>query len=103
MANQISVDFKELAALLVRQNGIKEGHWGVWMRFGIAGSNAGPDADHLTPAALVPVQEIGIQRFDSPNNLTVDARKIWGVRDSAASPKKSAAVRKSAPKAKAKK
>jgi hypothetical protein len=30
----------------------------------------------LTPAAIVPVLKIGIQRFPEPNSLTVDAARV---------------------------
>ncbi len=44
---------------------------------GLGGANVAliPGAD-LNPAAIVPVLKIGLQRFDAPNNLTVDAAKI---------------------------
>jgi hypothetical protein len=77
-AKQYTFSFKELATLLVREQGIKEGHWGIAVRFGIQGANIGssPAGNDLVPAAIVPVLEVGIQRFDSPNALTVDAEKV---------------------------
>ena len=71
------VDYKEVARLLVKEHGIKEGFWGVWIRFGIGSANVGPDVRHLTPAAVVPVVELGIQRFETANNLTIDAAELW--------------------------
>jgi hypothetical protein len=102
VAKEIVIDFRELAALIVRENKVTEGHWGIWVRFAIAGINAGPDKDHVMPAAVVPIQEIGIQRFDKPNNLTVDAAKIWGASTRGKAPK-STAGRSRVPKAKGKK
>ena len=40
---------------------------------GIGAANAGASATDLRPTALVPVVEIGLQRFDDLNNLSVDA------------------------------
>jgi hypothetical protein len=74
-------DFKELAAILVKERKIHSGHWGVFLRFGIAAGNVNmqPEdttAEGLYPTALVPIIEIGLQQFAEPNNLSVDAAKV---------------------------
>ena len=68
-------EYKEVAEALIKKQGIHEGLWGIYMEFGIGGINTGPSDDALLPTAIVPVVKIGIQRFDKPNNLTVDAAK----------------------------
>lgn len=75
--NQIIFTYKEIAEALVKKEGIREGLWGVYLEFGIAAANinAAPDAD-VTPAAIVPVQRIGLQRFQEANSLTVDAAEV---------------------------
>ena len=69
--------YTELAGILVKEAGIHEGHWGLWFEFGLGGANiplAGPEGEMLMrPAAIIPVKTIGIQKFDEPNPLTVDA------------------------------
>jgi hypothetical protein len=74
----ITFDHKEIARALVQEQGIKEGYWGIYLEFGIQGANISlpPSQDTLVPAAIVPVLKIGIQRFNSPNSLTVDASKL---------------------------
>ena len=74
---KIEFNYNEIAQALVRYSNIHEGLWGIAIKFGIQGANigAGPDGD-LTPAAIVPILELGLQRFDEPNNLTVDASEI---------------------------
>lgn len=69
--------YKELAEVLVRNQDLHEGQWGIYIKFGIRGGNiaAGPGGD-VTPAAIIPVLKIGIQRFDEANNLTVDASEV---------------------------
>jgi hypothetical protein len=67
---------KEIAELLVRDRGITQGHWGVYVKFGLQAGNVGPTATEMYPAAIVPILEFGIQRFDEPNPLTVDAAKL---------------------------
>jgi hypothetical protein len=65
---------KELARILVKEQNIHEGLWGVYIKFGIGAANVGdPDNGMLLPSAIVPVREIGLQRFDKESNLTVDA------------------------------
>ncbi len=69
---------REVAEALIRKQGIHEGLWGIYMEFGIgaANINSGPSEEALVPAAIVPVVKMGIQRFDKPNTLTVDAAQI---------------------------
>jgi hypothetical protein len=70
-------DYKEVAAALVKQQGLHEGLWGIYMEFGIgAGNIPGPSENTMFPTAIVPVMKIGIHRFDTPNPLTVDAAEI---------------------------
>ena len=73
----IVFNYKEIAEALLEKTDIKEGLWGLFMEFGIAGANIAPKpgAD-LSPAAIVPVLKIGLQKFDEANNLTVDASKV---------------------------
>lgn len=70
-------EYKEIAEALLKQQGIHEGLWGISINFGLAAANIpGPLGTGLLPAAIVPVMKIGIQRFDKPNALTVDAAEI---------------------------
>lgn len=70
----------ELAKILVTQADIHEGHWGLFVEFGLGAANipiAGPSGDlSLKPAAMVSLNTIGIQKFDEPNQLTVDAATV---------------------------
>ena len=75
-AKLISFTYQELAELMIRKAGVKEGLWGVYMKFGIAGANVGQGPEDISPAAVVPVLEIGLQRFEEPSRLAVDAASI---------------------------
>lgn len=75
-ANQISYSFKELATLMVKDRDLHEGFWGVFVRFGISAANAGISETDLKPTALVPIVEIGLQKFEEINNLSVDAAEV---------------------------
>jgi hypothetical protein len=75
---QITFAYQELAEILIRQQDIHEGLWAVFVEFGIGGANIspGPGADAV-PAAIVPIQRMGIQKFDDEvPGLTVDAAKV---------------------------
>lgn len=81
-SKQITFSHRELARILVREQGLTTGHWGLCARFGIAAANVESptpernDEKQLTPAAIVPLVEVGIQEFPEPNSLTVDASKV---------------------------
>lgn len=79
-ANNYTFGFKELAEILVRDQNIKEGLWGIYIEFGLGAANINTDPSSgtkvLAPAAINVVQKIGIQKFPEPSNLTVDAAKI---------------------------
>lgn len=74
-ANQITFSYKELAEILVKNQEIHEGLWGIYIRFGIGAGNLGqsPTSQDVLPTAIVPVLEIGIQKFAEESNLTIDA------------------------------
>lgn len=38
---QVTFTHREVAEALVRRQGIHEGHWGIYVEFGIAGANVG--------------------------------------------------------------
>lgn len=88
---------QEIAELLVKQQDLHEGLWGLYIEFGIAGANIsqGPGDGNLLPAAVVPVVRIGIQRFDKPNSLTVDAAQTKPAQKQRTSSKRKASVTKS--------
>jgi hypothetical protein len=62
---------------LVKQQGIHEGLWGIYFELGIGGANVPlPDGNHV-PATIVPIQKMGLQRFDEEvKGLTVDAAVV---------------------------
>src|SRR4051794_29320964 len=73
----ITFSHEELAQILVREHDLHEGLWAIYLEFGLAAANINlVSEDNLTPAAIVPVVKIGIQRFDEPNSLTVDAAEV---------------------------
>ena len=73
----ITFTHKELAEILVKHAGIKDGIWGLYVKFGIQAVHAGPDDDNLSPTAVIPIYNLGLQRFPKENSLSVDAGKVW--------------------------
>jgi hypothetical protein len=72
----IKFSFQELVTLMVKQQGLKEGHWGLFVRFGISAINIGESEQVVFPAAIVPLMEVGLTKYDAPSPLSVDAATI---------------------------
>lgn len=72
----ISYDFKELATILIKREGIHDGLWCIHVRFGIRGANMGSSDEDVLPTAMVPILRLGIQKTDKRTNLTVDAAEV---------------------------
>jgi hypothetical protein len=81
-ATQVVFKHKELAEILVKHQNIHDGIWGLFLRFGIGATNVGASETDLQPAAIVPVLEIGLQRFDKETNISVDAAKVNPAKES---------------------
>jgi hypothetical protein len=75
-ADRITYTFKELAEILVKEQNIHAGLWGLYVRFGIRALNTGESDTDLKPTALVPILDIGLQKFEDLNNLSVDAAVV---------------------------
>ena len=67
---------REVVEALIRQQGLHEGIWQLYVEFGIAGVNVGPDDTALNPAAVVPVVKLGLTKTDQRNNLSADAEEV---------------------------
>ena len=69
--------YQEVVECLIKSKNIHRGLWGLRIGFGLGATNisTGED-DSFAPAAIVPVTEIGIQKFAKANNLTVDAALV---------------------------
>src|SRR5687768_2104093 len=91
----IGFSFQEVVTSLLKQQGIHEGYWSFYVRFGLSAANinvkvgfTSPDGspmptgpldlenDTFAPAAILPIQEIGISRVNELNNLSVDAAVV---------------------------
>lgn len=75
---QIEFSYQELAELMVKQQGIHEGLWGIFVEFGIGAANVSPTASGpAVPTAIVPIQRMGIIKADEEiPGITVDAAVV---------------------------
>lgn len=69
---------KELAAILVRNSGIHEGHWSVFLEFGfgVTSVKTAPEEERVFPAAVTSIQRFGILRAEQSTPLSVDAALV---------------------------
>jgi hypothetical protein len=73
---QIAFKHTEIVEMMLKKQDIHEGIWGLFVKFGLQATNVGADDRSLMPAAIVPLLEIGLQRFEKLNNLSVDAAQV---------------------------
>jgi hypothetical protein len=74
--NQLIFSFKEIVTALIKAHDIHEGIWGLFVNFGISAQNIGPNENELRPAAMIPILQLGLLKFDKETNLSVDAAKV---------------------------
>jgi hypothetical protein len=75
-ATQLTFTHKELVEALIKHQGIHEGIWGLHVQFGISATNVGPSASEILPCAIVPIMNLGLQKFETETNISVDASKV---------------------------
>jgi len=75
-AQRFTFKHKEVVEALIKKQGLHEGRWALYVRFGLNAANAGPSDDQLNPIAMVPILEIGLSRTDKDTNLSVDAAAV---------------------------
>jgi hypothetical protein len=74
--SQIVFSHKEVVELMLKQQGIHEGIWGLFVKFSLGASNVGPTQSEVLPAAIVAITEVGLQKFEQETNISVDATKV---------------------------
>ncbi len=74
---QIEYKLKEIAELMVRDQGFTDGHWMVLVTFGhTAGNIETSENGPLSPGAISVIKSLGIQSIPQPNSISVDASQI---------------------------
>ena len=67
---------REVVEALIKQQGLHSGVWSLYAEFGLAATNAGPSAEELNPAVIIPLLKLGLTKAKEPNNLSVDAAVV---------------------------
>jgi hypothetical protein len=76
-ATQFQFDLLDVARLLAKEQGIKDGYWTIGVKFNFAAINAGPDKGSMRPSAFVAVDQLVLSKADNGEQpLTVDASKL---------------------------
>ncbi len=75
-ATQYVYKAKELTALLIKEQGIRKGLWQLLVNFGFGAANVGQTEADVSPAAIVTVMGIGIQKVPEKTPITVDAAEV---------------------------
>lgn len=72
-------DHQEILEDLIRKRGIHEGLWKIGFEIGLVGTNVNvlnQGNTKLTPAGVVLITRIGLQRVTEPSELTADAAEV---------------------------
>lgn len=78
----ITFTHKEVTTALIKHQNIHEGNWQIYIEFGISGANIptllpGKGQElQLCPAAIVPINKIGLMKVDGETPLSLDASKV---------------------------
>lgn len=76
---QIGYKHQELVQLMLKDQGITEGHWILSVNFGLGAGNVGESPERpevINPAAFVIVQSIGLHRVPTAQPNSVDAAAL---------------------------
>lgn len=75
-STNVAFSFHEVVTALIKAANIHDGIWGLFVRFGLGASNVGESESSMRPTAIVPIVEIGLQKFEKESNIAVDASKV---------------------------
>ena len=75
-SGQYVFTYKEVVEALIKKQGIHKGIWGLYVRFGLKALNIGSGGSDIRPTAVIPILELGLNRSDDENNISVDASKV---------------------------
>ncbi len=74
---QFVFSHQELVEALIQKQGLHDGIWALYVEFGIAAANVqNPVTNDVSPAAIVPIVKIGLQKTDQVTPIAVDAAKV---------------------------
>jgi hypothetical protein len=68
-------DYQEVAEALIKKQDLHEGLWQIAIEFGFGAQNIRSPIG-FAPAAIIPVQRVGLVRTQEANNMTVNAAEV---------------------------
>ena len=81
---QIEYTLRELTEVMVRDQGLTDGHWQLVVRFSFAAATIDVPGEGLAPTVMSRVQSVGLARVAEPNPLSVNAGSSGAVVNRAA-------------------
>lgn len=70
------LSMKEVAELLVKHYGLREGLFDLMLEYQFAFGNFGPTPSQVTPGAMIGLAKLGLTRATQIGPLTVDAAEV---------------------------
>ena len=76
--SQFQFELLDIAKMLLKKEGVREGKWTLGVNFNIAATLAGPTPEAARPTMLVSVDKITLSKAEknAPPAMTVDAAEI---------------------------
>lgn len=76
--SQFQFELVDVAKMLLKKEGVRDGKWTLGVNFNIATTLAGPTPDAARPTILVSVEKVILQRAEAntPSALIVDAAEL---------------------------
>jgi len=67
----------EVVEALIKKQNLNDGIWALYVEFGIAAINAqNPTTGDISPAAVVPIAKLGLQKAATISPIAVDAALV---------------------------
>ena len=74
--NEFTFDPKEIAKLMVREQGITSGHWEIGTTLTFTALNAAVNEGPTLPAVVIQIAKITLRRVAQPTLLSIDAESL---------------------------
>jgi hypothetical protein len=74
--SQYTFSHKEVVEALIKKQGLHEGIWQLSVEFGIAAANIPTGQDQVSPAAIIPINKIGLLKVEVESSIATDAAKV---------------------------
>ena len=73
---QYTFTYQEVVEALIKKQGLHEGIWAITFELAVAGATVQGPGGELTPAAVIPIAKVGLQKVDATSPIAVDAAVV---------------------------